>query len=322
MIALDTEKIRTRAQAACERAAAAFAAADHDLRMFEREDVPAFHAWRATALGPLMSEFQRYSAEFEEQARLYDIAMAESMATGLPPGEALQHWREKQERKRLQEARRGPKREPDPLDDDDASFEELLEDMFEPLDEEWDEPPDPRRGARGPGSGPETETAHRPSGDRTLRDVYRKLCRLLHPDAAGELSAERREVWHQVQDAYATGDVDRLENILARLSETEGALAARRSRTVAELLGLQRHYQRAKQKLGNLLREARRHPAWQFHLLDASRRAMLARRMTADIHFAISEIRRDLATIRRELQPQSSYLRGRRRASRADDFLF
>lgn len=50
-----------------------------------------------------------------------------------------------------------------------------------------------------------------PERSAALRKVFRQLAKQLHPDVNPDLSAEQREIWHKIKDAYALGDLERLK---------------------------------------------------------------------------------------------------------------
>jgi phosphoglycerate-specific signal transduction histidine kinase len=131
--------------------------------------------------------------------------------------------------------------------------------------------------------------------------VYRRLCQLLHPDVGGELTPERAELWHQVQDAYAAGDAVRLDTILARVEQADGQEV--RPRTIAELLDLRRHYDRARQQLRTLLHRVQKHPAWQFRQRKEASLLRLEHDATRELRAATTAMRHRLEALRRAVEP-------------------
>jgi len=61
--------------------------------------------------------------------------------------------------------------------------------------------------------------------DPRVKEIYRRLVRRLHPDLRADGDATVSSVWHEVQEAYAAGDVARMELLLALidLSNAPGA---------------------------------------------------------------------------------------------------
>src|SRR6202020_2367124 len=48
-----------------------------------------------------------------------------------------------------------------------------------------------------------------------IKELYRLLVRRLHPDLRADKDAEVSHFWHDVQEAYEQGNVERLEMLLA-----------------------------------------------------------------------------------------------------------
>src|SRR5204863_7222767 len=61
--------------------------------------------------------------------------------------------------------------------------------------------------------------------DPRVKEIYRRLVRRLHPDLRADGDATVSSRWHEVQEAYAAGDVARMELPLA-LSESSDAPGA------------------------------------------------------------------------------------------------
>src|SRR5437588_12761186 len=59
--------------------------------------------------------------------------------------------------------------------------------------------------------------------DPRVKEIYRRLVRRLHPDLRADGDATVSSLWHEVQEAYAAGDVARMELLLA-LSDLSNAL--------------------------------------------------------------------------------------------------
>lgn len=317
MLVLDTHRLREKALKDCAKAAKAFEKDDRALKEFEQGDTPAFERWRHQRLGPLLAEFRQLDQELMQAEALYEVALRESWVQDLPPWKALQQWRKDQERRR-----NNPEPEPPPddtLDDfpsdvpgeDDPDFDEQMREfirnsplgrMAEALGIDLDDLPlgPPPGGGFHAGARAATPP-HRAKPDASLRDLYRQLCRLLHPDAGGEMTPERRELWQQVQDAYEARDAARLDTLLARLEQAEGIEV--RPRTVAEILGMKHHYERARQQLRALLRRARQDPAWGFLQRDEKSRAQLEHKTRGELATEIAGIKRQLEEIRRTIEP-------------------
>ena len=50
-----------------------------------------------------------------------------------------------------------------------------------------------------------------PERSSELRKVYRALAKQLHPDVNSQLTEEQKQLWHQVKEAYESGDLEKLK---------------------------------------------------------------------------------------------------------------
>ena len=309
LIALDTAKVRDQAMRVLQRAEQAFNELDQQLKEFETLEVQAFEHWKYERLGPWLSDLARVTQELDEAD--YHLAMAEreSLRTGKPLWQAFQSWQRKQERRQQRQAAADAEPNPEP-DDRKAFFDALrkaakgspLGDLAEALGLDTDPLPFDDEEATLPRHGDDHRAATKVKPD--VRNLYRQLCRLLHPDAAGPLSREQSELWHQVQEAYAARDTARLDTLLARVEH--GVTSAARPRTVGEIRALAQHFRQAQARLRNLLTDARRHPAWQFRKRDLANLARLEREFRRDIEHDLRAMAHRLAQIRAALAPRSA----------------
>jgi hypothetical protein len=327
LIRLDTAKLRTKAFAALRKAEQAFEEADRTLKEFERVELRAFERWKHLSLGPTLTELHRVLDEVNEAEFHLARAEEEQWRTGLPLWKAFERWKREEETRRLHPE---PPPEATAEDDPDLSDEELrrifdespLSDLVDELGLDLDDlsaeelkdilegnpPPRPH------GKTPRPDL--KPRKNDTLRQHYRQLCRLLHPDSAGELTEEQRATWHQVQEAYAHGDAVRLETILARVQQAAGH--ALHPRTLAELKDAAHHFRQARERLRSLIAEARRHPAWNFSARGEPERKRLEREFRREIECDCANLRRRLAEIRAALRPRTDSTRRAARSRRSD----
>jgi len=97
--------------------------------------------------------------------------------------------------------------------------------------------------------------------DPRLKEIYRRLVRRLHPDLRADGDATVSSLWHEVQEAYAAGDVARMELLLA-LSDLSNAPGA--STTLSQMRSVLSELTRSVRALELSLVEARREDSWNF----------------------------------------------------------
>ncbi len=350
LIRLDTEKLRKKALAALKKAEQAFEEADRSLKNFETIELRAFERWKHMTLGPTFAELHRLMQEVQEAEYHLAVAEEEHWRTGQPMWKCFERWQKAEEERRLHPEQPPPEAGPEersgrkgsPLSDEDN---DELDDIFEALFDDEDEADFTdeemreiiRETAMGDiarqmgidvdamdseelreffrdGPSPETRRAGGPAkkaqakGD--LRSHYRQLCRLLHPDAARELTAEKSALWHQVQDAYAERDEVRLGNLLARVQQMIGLDVL--PRTLAELKAAADHYRRARERLRSALRDAAHHPAWMFSVRTETDRNRMATSLRYELDGQSRLLKQRLSYIRQLLAPRPKSASGNR----------
>lgn len=265
-------------------------------RRFEHEDQPAFQRWKAATFGPLMSRLREVESLVRQKEMLVQEVEREMYLSGsrsyrasyarvekrrnAPPDESKQHGRQSPPR---DNASTGP------VDDEEEELDEFTQELlFEEFlrtflgmnpdrmsDRQYAKMfADFKANVLGQGrreqsssgwrSEPEPDFAPEPPKPiaNRVKELYRLLVRRLHPDTRADNNAEVSAIWHDVQEAYASGNVERLEMLLAFTdiqSNTAGEHTSlfQMQSVLAELRGAFTALQRT-------LRTARKDPAWNF----------------------------------------------------------
>lgn len=158
--------------------------------------------------------------------------------------------------------------------------------------------------ASRPPSGP-PEKPLRPE-DARLKEVYRQLVRRLHPDMRADGDAEVSTVWHEVQEAYAAGQLERLEMLLALIDLRGRSIGTHTS--LFQMREVAAELRRSFLALQKSLRDARKDPAWKF-ARGADRDAVatrLERRFRRDLTARRERLRRCEALIAGWARPVKS----------------
>ncbi|MFZ4773889.1 MAG: hypothetical protein ACOYM3_00905 [Terrimicrobiaceae bacterium] len=146
---------------------------------------------------------------------------------------------------------------------------------------------------------------------RRVKDLYRVLVRRLHPDSGGShADAHRARLWHDLQEAYAAQDIERLEVLLAMTDLHEGTDALRT--TLYHLRKVSREMARTVRDLKGRLREARESQAWIFwHSPD---RKKAEKEIRYKIASRIQEAKKYLAVLQREMAPWKASPQGHKKS--------
>ncbi|MEY4941742.1 MAG: hypothetical protein RIQ93_3477 [Verrucomicrobiota bacterium] len=223
--------------------------AARDLHRHEEIDSPAYDAWLHRTFPLLVTRVRELNEELALKTHKVQTAQAMAAFTGRSPKRL---WREQKAR----EANPPGARE-------DPGFED---DPFSASGEDGDQPFEPPAKPAAPPAPP------------AVRDIYRRLVQLLHPDRGGAWTAARQRLWHEVQQAWALRDGDwlsRLEIEWECANEVLGPSSplSRLRRGIEELLGARRDIERK-------LRAYRLEPQWRFTLSER-KRSFLHRRIDA-----------------------------------------
>ena len=281
--------LRSKTASECSRELAKVERARATWRRFEREDKPAYERWVAASFGGQMTRLRDGAATLRERERLIEEVEVESARTGRSRRTAFATV---QRRKAMPPRSPRADDEPPPEEDEPAGFarDEDAEEAI-PQDEQRDmfenflrmflgrEPADLSQreyekmfaefqedvfASTAPESAPpppETAAEPRPENVR-LKETYRLLVRRLHPDLRADSDAEVSAIWHDVQEAYGLGNLERLEMLLALTDIQSKSTGAHTS--LFQMREVLAELRRAYQSLQKSLRIARKDPAWNF----------------------------------------------------------
>ncbi len=280
LVPADGTAIRKKIKAAYEKARHDVDQSQRVLDQFQAKDQPQFSQWLNSRYGALLTELRELSAKLAADEDLVMMVEDEVMFNGVsyarayqrvtapppeepesppppPPGAEGQGERGGQ-RNPFGDSFGGPFDDDSEWDDPNNPFNAFFEQLF------GEGGPGRRPGGR-PGANRQSPfgaaTPPPPTAQR-LKELYRALVRLLHPDSQREMTPQKTEWWHQAQAAYEAGDVGQLEVILTLCEIGESGTTAHTSASL-----LQRITAQLKSSLRELKRqiaERRREPAWNF----------------------------------------------------------
>lgn len=248
LVWVDQGPLRRKTASECGQAMDKLEKARAEWRRFEREDQPAFQRWKAATFGALMSRLREVEAQVRQKEMLVQEVEREMYLSGsqsyrasyarvekrrnAPPDESNAHGRQSPPRDEADADRH--QEEEEELDEftQELLFEEFLRTFLgmnpdRMSDRQYAkmfadfkanvlgrERPEASSGWR---SEPEPDFAPEPPKPiaNRVKELYRLLVRRLHPDMRADNNAEVSAIWHDVQEAYASGNVERLEMLLA-----------------------------------------------------------------------------------------------------------
>jgi hypothetical protein len=194
----------------------------------------------------------------------------------------------------------------DPTELDKAEYDRMFRDFKNEVFEDSGEIPFPSRPAQ----------AHPPKEAR-VKEIYRTLVRRLHPDSRADNDASVSALWHEVQEAYQAGNLDRLEMLLALTDLQSNQTGPQTS--LFQLKAALAELNRSLRALQKSLRAARREQAWNF--ARTSDHSELRERVRRELQSSEAELQGRVNELEQVLALMSAPLRGRRRKqSRAECF--
>ena len=343
LVRIDQGPLRQKAASECRQMLAKVEKARLEWKRFEREDQPAFGRWLAANFGQLLTELRELESRALEKETLVELVEEEMMFGGGSPQRAYD---------RVMKRRANPSQEHDETDPGDEpppdgpdfeernSTEEADREMFEDaisafmgidpdqLDQatydrmfrEFREQVLGEEDSDRPSSADRPSAAKKPSSDETrIKEIYRVLVRRLHPDLRADQDAGVSALWHEVQEAYEAGNLDRLETLLALTDLESNRTGAHTS--LFQLKSVLAELGRSLRALQKSLRGARREPAWNFaRITDHTE---VRNRMRRELESSRSELKARLSHVEAILadwsRPPSGSKRKAGRSSRSQE---
>jgi hypothetical protein len=304
LLVIDNAPLQNAAWADYHSAQKRLTKASRDLHRHEEMDVPAYEAWVHRTFPVYVSTLRELHQEVFTKGRQVESVQAMAALTGRS---VKKLWREQKEHDADPEAFESKfhsETEEDDYERSSRSRKSADDDFFRDDDRSEDSHHSRERGRFDFGS-----RESRKINSKDAKDVYRRLVQRLHPDRGGEWSAARKRVWHEVQQAWAAGDVDwltRLEVEWEAANEILGPKSpiSRLRQAIEELAGARRDIERK-------LRDYRRAVQWRFTLSE-KKREQLHRRIEANFQHDIEFLRRQLAYLNATIAAWESPLPNRR----------
>jgi len=143
------------------------------------------------------------------------------------------------------------------------------------------------------------------AGDR-IKEIYRILVRRLHPDVREDRESEVSALWHDVQEAYETRNLERLETLLALTEMQDGVNGG--SASIGQMRAAVAELKRALRAVQRSIHGAKHDSAWAFSQktehtkLETSIRRDMERDLSQQ-RFVLAELNRTLAAWSRPWKP-------------------
>jgi hypothetical protein len=261
--------------------------AARDLHRHEEIDRPEYDAWLHRTFPTVITLLRELHEEVYAKGQRVHTVQTIAAMTGRSPRkiwlehkEAEANAKANSENESANHKDRGDFGDADEFDDDDDFFGDDPRDARRSKRQQWDDMFDV-----------DFDFPSAPKATAEVKDIYRRLVQRIHPDRGGEWTAARQRLWHEVQQAWAAGDVDWLTRLEVEWETANDVLTpssplSRLRCAIAELHAARRDIERK-------LRDYRGSPPWRFSLSEKKREDLYRR---TDLNF-----RHDIDFLQRQL---------------------
>ncbi len=297
---------------------------------FREKEVPAFRMWMHRELGPTLSRLRELEELHAEESALHAEILRERdrkggsyhaawlrvkarRDAGIPEPDDFIHraWRNEQARR----ASAGAETAVDRAARTDQApqvgeWENLSDSEFEKMAEAFQAVALAMARAEGDESYIASardvvdRERRRREGKGRLKDLYRKLARMLHPDSNAALSENQRRLWQEVQEAYRQGNATQLELLLHRVDADGEILPATASVALIREVTDQTRAALSEMRLQLLLSQD--DPAWGFLAKKGRSLTALKKKMQKSLESIAEGMRGAIHELRLTLQRWTS----------------
>ena len=280
LLVIDQKPILKKALAQCRRLRTELNKKQARLREFEEEEMAAYQRWYSAEFGPRLTELRELRESLQDHEFVADQMGWCEMCRPDKLAEVFEELMQRLEAGTLHAFEPPPPDHPEEEeeeeeddifddDDDDDIFEDMEEafkaafDSFFGFSDDDETSDDDEHERRGHGVNHHGHKKQQSPEAAAIKTLYRTLAKRLHPDHSDleELLRERR--WHELQKAYDEQDLAALQRIEAVCDmEDAGGLSIKLG--LARLRDLAAYQRSHVQPIRDALRQAKRHPAFNF----------------------------------------------------------
>ena len=325
LVLLDQAALRKKAASECSRQMARLEKAKGEWKRYETEDKAHFDQWMAATFGSVLSRLRELKSVIAEKEMLIEEVEME-VYFGMARSERAAYADVQDRRDNPPPPYEPPPRGNAAKEADAADFDDISELEQEILFQNFIEAamgmfPDcmtkaeyekmfaefkakmSDKGREAPQSEPPTPEQGR------LKEIYRQLVRRLHPDTRDENAADVSALWHEVQDAYSTGNIERLETLLA-LTDLQSNTTGEHT-SMSQMKSVLTELRRSFNALQRNLRQAKNGLAWNFSRMED--RSKIQQRMRQDLSRDIALYEERLGLLEAKIASWATPSKGRKK---------
>lgn len=310
LLLIDNRPLQRAAWAEFHAARKRLEKASGELHRHEEVDMPAYESWLHRTFPTMITKLRQLGEEVFLKGQQVHSVQAMNYLTGRS---LKKLWRDLKDREAHPEAYKDDPSEKEGMDQDfvDDDENDPWETLFgENGDGRAKQADTSQKSKQSTSQRDEAETASRASAGpaaQAAKDVYRRLVQRLHPDRGGEWTPARQRLWHQVQQAWATGDVDWLIRLEVEWETANDLLGP--SSPLSRLRIAIDELHAARRDIERKLRDYRGSFSWRFTLSEKNRHLLHRRteeNFRHDLRYLQSQLDYLNATIAAWERPRSS----------------
>ncbi|MFP4157564.1 MAG: J domain-containing protein [Opitutales bacterium] len=277
LLVIDQKPILKKALAQCRRLRTELNKKQARLRAFEEEEMPAYERWFSSEFGAQLTELRELHQSLHDHEFVADQLGWCEMCRPEKLSEVFTELMQRMKDGTLHAFEPPPPEHPEEEEDDEEEDDfpgDEDEDFFDAAFRAFFGFSDADEGHEGDGRR-EQAPLHSPEQRQSpeagaIKALYRTLAKRLHPDHSDLEEALRERRWNELQQAYQEHDLEALQRIEAVCDmEADGGLSIRLG--LARLRDLAAYHRSHVLPIREALRQAKRHPAFDFVKAEKSR---------------------------------------------------
>ena len=323
-VPLNTVKIRRKYEILYEETEKEFNKIREIWRKFKETDKPAFHIWFSMKFGEKLSEMKRLDEEMRLKYVIIERVEYEKRLNRISFYEAYQRVLRNEDA--YTEEMKAFDEDFGDYDEDEADYDDYVDreergfygeedDYFDPDDDEFGDLYDDMKEmfknmhrAFSP-HGEEMEDEYflqnfmkggsKSNSSKKLKEVYRKFCKMMHPDTGAVFDERAMSLWNEAQEAYNNRNLEKLEALFAMAEINDGKFSPRT--TCSQILDAVFHLEEEMDSLEYEIEISKRDPAWNFGSISEARRKKLDKELSREVEMELNQIRMRVAQVQAKI---------------------
>ncbi len=309
LVWMDSSRLQSEEQKKCKKLYQKLESTRKIIEIHESESAPQYQKWIHSHFGKQLTALRESQQKLNELDNIVEAVETHCHLTGCPPWKAYESV--------ILQQNSSDEPEDDPEEDleefyqsafeafagpkkkwrsrhftYEQAYEEFKEEVFQQSHsrKEQEEEPSFRHRPLRPAQKQTTE----PEASSQIKDHYRKLARKLHPDLNEEHSPKMTELWYEVQNAYESRDLSRLETLSALCEISDQKFEKIEGISILRKLWIE--LKKSISQIEKKIRLAKKEKAWDFYkkIQDKNQMNLFAQEIAHELQLQTKEIKKEL----------------------------